>query len=262
MPNQDFWLDIYVVPFTGHIIGTAPVLPTVANWSITAVSAGYWTSALSNAQGAYTLLLPAGNYMIYAQKQCYMSYPAYLSKTVAGSPVLNQNFKITGWQICDRCYATLYSDMLICAGLGEGREECELEATAKFRRCAIEKTMDATSDLYNATILSIEVQRGKGQPQEDVKTFTVDTEGDYWVNISNGDYFNVETAVSAADIAMSVLGPLFGPSDFNKKVFLLKKEVHLTPGEYSISTILYSQPGSYLTIVISDKDIASFPELP
>jgi hypothetical protein len=123
-------------------------------------------------------------------------------------------------------------------------------------------TMEATSELYNATILSVEVQRAKGQPQEDVRTFSVEEEGYYWVNVSNGDYFTQGSAVSSADVSLSSIGTLFGPSDFNKNEFLLKKQVHLNPGEYSISTILRSQPGSYLTIVISDRDIASFPELP
>ncbi len=132
----------------------------------------------------------------------------------------------------------------------------------KFINCISLKTREANSELYNSIVLSIQVHRSKGNPEEEVEYFTVEEEGDYFVNVTNGDYFNKETAVSSAEINLEGYGQLFGPQDFNKNVFQLKKQIHLEPGEYSISTILRSKPDSYLTIVISNRDISSFQELP
>jgi len=67
---------------------------------------------------------------------------------------------------------------------------------------------------------------------------------------------------SLTEINLEPYGNLFKPSDFNKNVFELKKEIHLLPGNYTLNAILRSKPGSYITIVMSNKDVFSFSELP
>lgn len=107
----------------------------------------------------------------------------------------------------------------------------------------------------------MEVQRAKGKPKWQFYEFKVQEERDYFVNITNGDLFNQDTACSSAEINLQGYGNLFGPSDFNKNVFEIKKRIHLTLGNYTLNAILRSQVVN-LTIVISNKDIFSYEEFP
>ncbi len=259
--EQNFWYDIFVLPITGGIKGPIQIGGIFNNWTVAAYSNSYFDKTNTNYYGNYTLYLPLGTYKIISRKDCYVSYPPYITQTVSDSPISNINFQIIDWQVCSNCYATLYREQKDC-GLLINPEECLANSILKFKECVFQKTKEANSSLYNAIILSVEVQRAKGQPEWESYNYQVEEEGNYFVNVTNGDYFNKETAVSSAEINLDGYGQLFGPQDFNKNVFELKKEIHLLPGNYTLNVLLRSEPGSYITIVISNKDVFSFEELP
>jgi hypothetical protein len=263
VPNQDFWKEVWVVPFRGRIEGPiyqGPIL-YVSDWTVSAYSNNYFANTLTDSEGYYTIFLPAGIYKVVARKDCYVSYPPYITQAVSDSPISNINFQITDWSVCNNCYPTFYREMDDCKLL-INQEECINSAIIKFKKCAYLATSNSNSYLYNAVVLSVEVQRAKGSPKWESFEFQVQEEGDFFINITNGDYFHQETAVSSAEIEIEGIGQIFGAQDFNKNVFQLKKQIHLLPGNYTLKTIVKSQPGSYITIVISDKDIFSFPDLP
>jgi len=263
VPNQDFWQEVWVVPFRGRIEGPiyqGPIL-YVSDWTVSAYSNNYFANTLTDSEGYYTIFLPAGIYKVVARKDCYVSYPPYITQAVSDSAISNINFQITDWSVCNNCYPTFYREMDDCKLL-INQEECINNAITKFKQCAYTATSNVNSYLYNAAVLSVEVQRSKGSPEWESFEFQVQEEGDFFINITNGDYFHQETAVSSAEIEIEGIGQIFGSQDFNKNVFQLKKQIHLLPGNYTLKTIVRSQPGSYITIVVSDKDIFSFPDLP
>ena len=119
---------------------------------------------------------------------------------------------------------------------------------------------DANSPFYNATLLAISLTRADGQPTPETVPFAVQSEGDYVFNVTNGDQVNKDTMVSSATVDFAPGDRVFGPNDFNKNVALLTKTVHLLPGNYSLTTELRSEPGAYLTIVISNLDFGGLPK--
>jgi hypothetical protein len=88
---------------------------------------------------------------------------------------------------------------------------------------------------------------------------TIATEGDYYVNVTNGDQVNKDTMASSATIDLDPIGRIFGPSEIKQKDPFLVKSVHLTPGEYTLTAEVRSKPGSYLTIVVSNVDFSTIP---
>lgn len=216
-----------------------------------------------DSSGNFTFYLPEGNYKFTPSSECMVYNPAFLQANVVYGENISLNFTSSSWQICSSCYSTYFTRELECKSLNEvDKEACLIEASNEFKGCIFKKTSDANSSLYNAIILSIQVQRAKEKPEEVIESFEVESEGDYFINITNGDNLNKDTTVSSAEVNLIGYAQLFGPQDFNKNVFQLKKQIHLLPGEYQISTIVKSKPGSYLTIVISNRDISSFQNLP
>ena len=119
------------------------------------------------------------------------------------------------------------------------------------------------NDNYNGHILLVvTANRNKGKPETDVQNFVVLEEGDYFINVINGDEESKDTKVSSAAIELGSSGEVFSPSDFNKNVNVISKSVHLASGDYSLVTTTNGQPGSFLTIIISTFDISSYDDLP
>ena len=131
------------------------------------------------------------------------------------------------------------------------------QARATFAHCLLQATQDANSALYNATLLAISVTRHNGTPTAETATFTVVTEADYYVNVTNGDQVNKETMASSATIDMSPGGPIFGHSDIKDHTPFLVRSIHLMPGDYILTAEVFSKPGAYITIVVSSLDFST-----
>ncbi len=216
-----------------------------------------------DSSGYFTFYLPEGNYTFTPSSECMAYNPPLLQANITYEKSTILNFTSQAWKICSSCYSTYFSRELECRNLiGGDIDTCLLNAKNEFKMCAFNQTKNVNSYLYNAILLSVQVQRAKGKPEEVIENFYVEEEGDYFVNLTNGDNINKETSISSGEINIEGIGQIFGPQDFNKNVFQLKKQIHLQPGDYQISTILGSEPNSYITIVVSNKDISSLPELP
>lgn len=258
--------------FFGYPLGTYTISGKVLNRLAQGVEGatvsvlGWPLQTQSAADGSYsfanmlnTIQTPDQQpYYLVASKQCIVFEPARLEATVAGADKTNQNFTISRIQICLPCYDALDRDMALCGAL-QDPDACAKQSRTRFSACLHQATTDASSALYNATLLAVSLTRASGQPEPESVTFTVETEGDYYFNVTNGDQVNKDTMISSATVDLSPGGRVFGPSDLNKNVIFLSKSVHLVPGEYTLTTRLTSQPGAYLTIVASNLNFGELP---
>ncbi|HNQ77563.1 MAG TPA: hypothetical protein PK747_01340 [Acidobacteriota bacterium] len=203
------------------------------------------------------------SYTVAPSKPCYVFTPSYSTITITNSNRI-QNFltypSLTG---CGQCYQKLEQDMGKCGG---GGVFCPIEMQqyylGLFRNCVHTQTQMWNSMINGAELLSINLSRAKGQPTTECFLFSVAEEDDYFVNLVNGDSVDKNTRVSSATVSLNPGDDIFKPSDFNMNARLLVKPVHLTVGDYSLEVELRSQPDSYLSIVISDRDFSQLPVLP
>jgi hypothetical protein len=170
----------------------------------------------------------------------------------------NKNFYALDAFFCQPCYDRLAQDMSLCGSLSDG-SHCSSFAMTKFSTCLQTATNTSNSGLYNATLLAISVTRHNGQPVPESTSLTIAEEGDYFINVTNGDQVNKETMASSATVDLNPVGRIFYPDEIKWKDPFLVKSVHLTPGEYTLTVEVRSNPGAYLTIVVSDVDFGSLP---
>lgn len=219
------------------------------------------TSSDTGQEGNYSFSgLPPVCYELDPEYSCKRFRNPLQDVLVSGGDVLNQNFEAFDVVLCAPCYDTLDWEMAGCARPGEPVPiECTRQARKRFQTCLTAATMQANSPLYDATLLAISVTRASGQPVPETISFVVPEEADYTFNMTNGDQVNHESMVSSATVNLEPWGEVFGPSDFNKNAPFLVKPVHLFPGTYSLTTEVRSQPGSYLTVVVSSLDFSTLP---
>ncbi len=213
--------------------------------------------------GNFKFYLPEGNYTFTPYSECNIFYPPLLQSNIIYGKPASIDFTTALWKVCSSCYTTYFAREYECSNLiGEQKDTCLENAEIEFKNCANLATKNANSSLYNAIILSVEVKRAKGKPDEEVFEFNVEDEGNYFVNVTNGDGLQKETSLSSARIILNDEYELFSPKDFNKNVFKLSKIVHILPGTHYIKVQVESKPNAYLTILISDKDINNMQDLP
>lgn len=227
------------------------------------VAAGSY-SAFTDATGFYTVYVPAGTYTLTAQKSCKSFTPGSYSPTVGGTypiNVTNLDFAARDVAMCAPCFGTLDRELRACVG-DPDPIRCASRSAAIFSACTLTATQDAHSVLYNATVLAISVTRHNGTPTPDTGTFTVPVEGDYFVNVTNGDQVNRDTMASSATVTISGVGEIFGHSEIKQNTPFLGKSVHLLPGTYTLSAEVWSNPGSYIIVIVSNLDFGTLPLQP
>jgi len=216
-----------------------------------------------DANGYFVFYLPEGSYSFIPYSECNIFYPPILQTNVTYEKPKFLDFTTTLWKVCSSCYSTYFAREYECLNLSDSdKENCLSNAKIEFKNCAILQTKNANSSLYNAIILAVEIKRAKGKPEEEIYEFYVENEGDYFINLTNGNGLQKETSLSSARIILDEENEIFNPNDFNKNVFKLSKIVHLSSGFHNIKVQVESKPDSYLTILISDKNILSMLDLP
>lgn len=135
-------------------------------------------------------------------------------------------------------------------------DTCLHGAIIGYRDCLEHATYNQEDILYGAKILSVTFTRAKRQPVKETETFTVPADGAYFINISNGVRTSSnKTQVSSAEIILDDTTTILRPNELNKNVLFKAIPVNLTAGEHNLSIELKSTPGSFITIVISDRDM-------
>jgi hypothetical protein len=142
----------------------------------------------------------------------------------------------------------------------EGLGACYDGAFLMLQHCLGNQILDSSSPLFGAKLPLMNFARAKGAPEVSYKTFSIETAGDYYFNLFNGDSSEISTRVSSATVIMEPGSTIFSQSDFNKQVFFLVKPVHLEAGNYTLRTELTGQPGSFFAIIVSDRDFSQFIE--
>ncbi|MCX7829839.1 MAG: hypothetical protein N2445_02090 [Acidobacteria bacterium] len=161
-----------------------------------------------------------------------------------------------------RCFDQLVVDLQACSVFpsdSREREVCIEGAWKTFEDCLGRRTTDKLDVLYKAKLPSIILARANGKPFKGVTSFNIDEPGYYFVNIYNGKEQDISSKVSSAKISISPYDDIFTPSDFNKQVSFLVKKVYLEKGYHSFSGIVKGQPESFLTVVVSDRDLTDIP---
>lgn len=217
--------------------------------------------AVTDENGMFTITdLPgdSSEYVVVPTKTCTAFTPSYTRLALKDADLAINYLSFQATSGCTLCFQELEQKLAKCSeGLG-----CPQTAFADYKVCLHQATQNASSMMNGAELLSVNYARAKGQPETETSTFTVTKEGDYFLNLINGDSVDNSARVSSAVVDLLPFGSIFKPKDFNKNVHLLVKPVHLLPGDYTLSVELRSQPGAFATIVISDKDFSLFPELP
>lgn len=220
-------------------------------------------SATTNSYGNYTITdLSNGTYTVKASKGFvdFLGFtPSYRTVTIDGSNITGQDFEERA--VCHICTEKYFQDIKLCSPNIED-DSCYHDSLLNYSVCLKQEAANPSSLLYGHILLADSFNRAKEQPITETETFTVREEKDYFINVINGDMETRDTKVSSATIDVSSLGQVFGPGDFNKNVNLVSKPVHLLPGDYTLSTEVRSQPGSYITIIIATFDMSSLGELP
>lgn len=147
------------------------------------------------------------------------------------------------------CSNTFHDDL-------EAKNACLQGAVIGYMDCLKRATHDQADILFNAKILSITFTRSTGAPEIETSPFSVDADGDYFINIANGIKDDgKDTQVSSAIIKVDGT-TVIGPSDLNKNVLFKAIPIQLTAGEHNISVELRSKPDSFVTIVVGDREMA------
>lgn len=138
----------------------------------------------------------------------------------------------------------------------DGEATCLSGALMGYSDCLKHATYPNQSNtLFFSRLLSVNLFRAKGKPEFEDVTFSVETEGDYYINIANGvRTTDDKTQVSSALIKIDGR-EILSPSDLNKNVLFKVVKIHLTEGKHTLSVQLRSKPQSFLTIVICEKDM-------
>ncbi|HNQ78146.1 MAG TPA: C1 family peptidase [Acidobacteriota bacterium] len=222
---------------------------------------GGMTYAYTNISGNYTISgLINGTYTIKANKSLMTKFsPTSQSATINGHNITGINFQEVA--LCRICSQSYFDGLKTC-DLRDEDDTCFRSNLDSYTACIINQTINSSSPLYGQLLLATTASRAKGQPVNEEHTFHVASEGDYYVNIVNGDGENSNTLVSSATIDISDIGQIIRPNEFNKNVALISKPVHLMEGEYVLTSNVRSQPGSYITIILSSFDLSSGGELP
>lgn len=248
---------------SGHF---GPIYPSNAYVSVTGTATNgepvNQTTRIDK-DGNFIFYLPEGNYNFTPYSECNVFFPPLLQANIAYENPISLDFTTTFWKICSSCYSTYFAREYECMNLtGEKKDQCLLNAKLEFKNCAYLATENVNSLLYNAIILAVEVKRAKGKAEEEIFEFNVEEEGDYFINSTNGNGLQKETSLSSARVTLDTQYEIFSPQDFNKNVFKLSKVVHLLPGLHNIRVQVQSKPDSYLTILISNRDINNMLDLP
>ena len=223
------------------------------------------STVYSESDGSFSFRgIANGSYTIYPSKSCtYFCSPTSScdpSQAVAVNGASISGFSISAVsQATTCCISTLRQQVFECGACVPSEFQ---SAVINVRTCLQSATGADGSPIFNAVLLASTAIRAEGQPAPQSFSFEVEKVGDYYINVINGDPEDKGTLVSSATVGIEPLGAFFGPSDFNKGIELMVKPVHLEPGFYSIETEVRSQPGSYMTIVVCDKDFSKLPALP
>lgn len=162
--------------------------------------------------------------------------------------------------------SSVFQDIRICMGYFKDdfekclqypvnvQDDCIKGALLTLGACLEAAISELSCPIHGATILSLTCTRTTGAPYLGQYNFTIDKEGDYFVNLWNGGENDTKTRVSSAEIRLNPGISVFRPNDFNKNVYFLVKKVHLQPGNYTLNVLLRSEPNTMVTIIVSDKD--------
>ena len=159
-----------------------------------------------------------------------------------------------------QCFDQLVKNLQTCDDKfpsgGPSYEACVDGAVVVFKTCIGQLPKQVDHPLYGAKIISISVLRSKGKPYIATENFTVSESGYYYFNLYNGSPNDKSTRVSSAKVKLLPDTDLFTPSDFNKNMWFKSTRIYLEAGEYTISAELASEPGSFISIIVSDKDFS------
>lgn len=206
--------------------------------------------------------IPGGAYTIRPSARCKTFSPPYVGANIAGNRTIDfQSVATSGF--CSRCFPKYYADVAECRSRDlDLQEPCAARARDSLATCLVAATQESDSALNGAILLSVQSARAKSRPQVEGWPFAVAESGDYFFNVVNGDQYYMDSKVSSATVDIAPGERLLGPNELNKNVNLAVKPVHLEAGDYTMSVLVRSQPGSYLTIVISDRDFTAINPLP
>lgn len=212
-----------------------------------------------DASGKYTFtsLASGENYVVVPSiRNCKTFSPARLDVlNLQGNVSIPTMFIATPNTRCLPCFGDFNRDMTLC----NLSAPCLETARSTFSRCLIRQTQEASAALYNATLLAISVSRHDGKPTPESVPLTIAEEGDYFINLLNGDQTNKETMASSATVDIDPFGRVFGPNDIKQSVPFLVRGVHLMPGNYTLTVEVRSNPGSYLAVIVSNVDFSTLP---
>lgn len=248
-----------VYSIKGEVTSLSPTGPAMQGVLVQIV--GTSLEATTGPDGKYHFDgLGAGSYIVRpgildCKKFTPLRYDVSLPVPGGNSNAENKNFYATDGGFCHPCYVSLDLDLGRCGDYGD-RTTCDRNARLIFSRCLHTATAQSNSALYNATLLAISVTRHNGQPVQETAPLTITAEGDYFINIANGDQVNKETMASSAVIDLAPYGQIVKPNEIKQTVPVLVKKVHLLPGDYILSVEVRSNPGSYLTVVVSNVDFS------
>jgi hypothetical protein len=160
------------------------------------------------------------------------------------------------------CFLELYQHLVACNDFEEGplQDACILGALQGYDKCLDMAAKPPTSKLYGWTKISVNLSRAKGKPRTETFPISVPVSGDYYVNVFNGDEADLSTRVTSATLSLSPNVNLFSPSDFKKDIHVMVKPIHLDAGSYTLMSELRSKPGSFLLIIICDRDLSEINE--
>lgn len=153
------------------------------------------------------------------------------------------------------CMGNFIEDLRTCVQLPKDMwETCGRGALLTLGSCLSAAVSEQSCPIHGASILSLTCTRTTGARYLGQYTFTIDNEGDYFVNLWNGSESDTKTRISSAEINLNPNINVFSPNDFNKKAYFLVKKIHLQAGSYTLTVSLKSKPGATVVIVVSDKD--------
>jgi len=219
------------------------------------------STATTNSYGNYILSgLVNGTYTVRPYKDLLTSFnPSSRTVTISGANVSGQNFAEVA--VCHICSSSYFDGLKSC-DLISADDDCYREKLTSYSACLMQETANPSSLLYGQILLAESFNRSKAEPTTESQTFTVNEEGDYFVNVINGNEEDKSKRVSSANIKIDGTEEIFKESDFNKNVEVLSRSVHLSQGNHTLEVKVNSQPGSYLTVIVSTFDISSMEDLP